>query len=82
MVEDVRLSAKKWYRIRVRVLGARIQAWLDDRQIVDFDAHGRTISVGKDRGVGAFAMQKGPHTEALIRNIRLRRLKPDAEQAP
>jgi hypothetical protein len=36
---------QRWYRVRVQVTEHRIQAWLDDRQIIDVDTEGRHIGV-------------------------------------
>jgi hypothetical protein len=36
---------KKWYPIRVRVTDAKIQAWIDDRKLVEVDREGKEFSV-------------------------------------
>ena len=35
----------RWYRVRLRVYGEKIEAWLDDRQIVEVVTTGRTIGI-------------------------------------
>ena len=35
----------KWYKVRVRVTKDKIEAWLDDDQIVDVKTAGRKISL-------------------------------------
>lgn len=35
----------RWYRIRVRVTPDKIQAWIDDEQMVDIETTGRTIGI-------------------------------------
>ncbi len=35
----------RWYRIRVRVTDPKIEAWIDDEQLVDANIEGRKISV-------------------------------------
>jgi hypothetical protein len=35
----------RWYTFRVQVTGARIQAWIDDRQIANVEIGGRKISL-------------------------------------
>jgi hypothetical protein len=35
----------RWYRIRLRVTQPRIQAWLDDKMIVDFETKDRKLSI-------------------------------------
>ena len=37
-----------WYHVRLRVTPERIQAWVDDRNIVDFNTHGRKIDLRID----------------------------------
>jgi hypothetical protein len=75
----------KWYKVRVRVLKDRLQAWLDDEQIVDADTADKRISTrvevsaSKPLGIATY-MTKGAY-----RNIRIRGLTPDeikAAQAP
>jgi len=35
----------RWYRIRVRVTKEKVEAWVDDEQIVDFEIVGRELAV-------------------------------------
>jgi hypothetical protein len=35
---------QRWSRIRVEVTNERLQAWIDDRQVVDVDPEGRKLS--------------------------------------
>ena len=64
----------RWYRIRVQVRPARIQAWIDDEQVVNLDIQGRKIStrievdLSKPLGIAAW------ETRAALRNIRIREL--------
>lgn len=68
----------QWYRIRVRVTPNRIEAWLDDKQIVNADTTGRKIGIRPEvdpsRPLGIATWR----TTAAIRSIRLRNL----ESAP
>jgi len=67
----------QWYRVRLRVMKKRIQAWLDKEQIVDADITGSKISVRIEvelsRPFGIATWQ----TTGAIKNIRIRKLKPD-----
>lgn len=36
---------RRWYRIRVEVASERLQAWIDDRQVVDVETEGRRLSL-------------------------------------
>ena len=62
----------RWYTIRVRVTGPRIQAWIDDEPVVDVDTTGKRVSVRAEvfesRPLGIAAWQ----TKAALRNVRLR----------
>ena len=65
----------RWYRIRVRVTDEKIQCWIDNDQVVDFEYKGRRISLrpgdiqqSLPLGIATFM------TKAAIRDIRLRRL--------
>lgn len=63
-----------WYKIRVRVTLDKLEAWIDDYQIVDQDIKGRRISTrnevnaSKPMGISAF------ETKAALRGIEFRSL--------
>jgi hypothetical protein len=67
----------RWYHIRVRVSGGKIQCWIDNKQYVDLETTGKRLGVRID------VMESQPlgiaswRTTAAIRNIRLTKL-PDA----
>ena len=64
----------RWYNVRIRFTPARIEAWLDDRQIVTQDLKGNKIDIriemehSKPLGVASWK------TKSALRDIRLRRL--------
>lgn len=65
----------KWYRIRVRVAPERIDAWIDDEQLVNVDIAERAISMrpgeielSKPFGIASF------RTRAALRGIKMRKL--------
>ena len=64
----------KWYHVRLRVIPDKIQAWIDDEQIVDADTKDRKISVryeveaSQPLGIASY------QTTAAIKNIRLRKI--------
>jgi hypothetical protein len=65
----------RWYRVRVRVSGDKIEAWIDDEQLVDVEIGGRKISlrggdIQKSLPLGVATYM----TSAAVRDIRLRRL--------
>jgi hypothetical protein len=61
-----------WYCIRLRVTDEKIEAWIDDKQIVNCKTKGRKLTtrvevdLSKPFGIAAF------DTRAALRNIRLR----------
>ena len=65
----------KWYRVRLRVTSKKIQAWVDDESIIDFDPTGKKLTLrsadmeaSTPLGFSAFA------TEAAVKEIRLKKL--------
>lgn len=65
---------KRWYNIRIRVTPARIEAWLDDREIVNVELKNKRIDIrievepSKPLGIASW------RTTAALRDIRLRKL--------
>jgi hypothetical protein len=69
------LSKDRWYRVRVRVTPAKIEAWLDDKKIVDQVTTGHVVGlragdISRSIPLGIATYQ----TSAAYRNIRLRQL--------
>jgi hypothetical protein len=66
-----------WYDVRIRVTKAKIEAWIDEEQVVDFEAAGHRLSIRDEcdlcRPLG-FATWC---TEGAVRNVRLRELRPE-----
>ena len=65
----------RWYRIRVRVTPAKLEAWIDDEQVVDFETAGRKLDlrfgdIKHSLPLGLAAYETG----AAYRNLRLRTL--------
>jgi hypothetical protein len=71
--ENMIFERGRWYRISVRVNGARIEAWIDGKKVIDQDIRGIRLSIRPEvslsRPFGLAAWQ----TQAALRNIRLRR---------
>ena len=63
------------YRVRLRVTDGHIRAWIDDRQVIDFETAGHKFGDWHFgiRPLGVCAWR----TKAAIRSIRLRRVEPD-----
>jgi len=72
--EKAYFDNKRWYHIRVRVSGGKIQCWIDDRQYVDLETRGKKLDVrievedSKPLGIACW------RTAAAVKNIRLTKL--------
>jgi hypothetical protein len=66
---------KQWYKVKIRVTDAKIQCWLDDKQVVDQERKEHKFSVRMEcdlcRPLGICTWC----TKGAVRNIRLRELK-------
>ena len=72
--QSIAFEDRRWYDVRIRVTPEKIQAWLDQRQIIDQTITGKKIDtrveveLSQPLGVAAW------RTRSAVRNIRLRRL--------
>jgi hypothetical protein len=72
--QSIEFASGQWYNIRIRVTPAKIEAWLDDRQIIAQDLKGNKVEtrlevdLSQPLGVASF------RTKSALREIRLRRL--------
>jgi len=64
----------KWYRIRVRVEPAKIQAWIDDERVVNVDTKDRRLSIRLEMESSTPLGIATWNTAAAIRNVRVRKL--------
>lgn len=64
----------RWYRIRLRVTSAVIQAWIDAEKVVDIAIAGRRISIRSEVELSRPLGISSWSTTAALRNIRIRRL--------
>ncbi len=76
----MKFDSKKWYRIRVQVRKDHLNAWIDDKPVVDLDLKGRTLTtrsevfLSEPLGIASFI------TRAGLRKIELRELPPETEK--
>ena len=76
---QMRFEEGRWYHVRLRVDTKRIGVWIDEEKVIDLDTAGRAFAVRREwRGLAPFGAGSRLTTMAL-RNIRLRRLGPEAE---
>jgi hypothetical protein len=72
--QSVQFESGRWYNIRIRVTPAKIEAWLDERQIINQDLKGNKIGtrfeVEPSQPLGVASWR----TKAALRDLRLRRL--------
>ncbi len=72
--QSISFQTERWYDVRIRVTPAKIEAWLDGRQIINQDITGQQIftrvEVDRSQPLGVAAWR----TKGAIRDIRLRRL--------
>jgi len=64
----------RWYSIRVRVTTGRIQAWIDDKRVVDVQPGERKVSVRAEVGASQPLGIAAWRTKAALRNIRTRKV--------
>jgi Domain of Unknown Function (DUF1080) len=69
-----KLEHNKWYKIRVRVSGGKVECWLNDKQMVDVELAGKKVSTrievdpSRPLGISCF------NVEAALKDIRLHQL--------
>ncbi len=71
----IKFESGQWYRVRVRVTEKKIEAWLDQKKIVNLETEGKKISLrfgeienSKPLGIATY------QTTAALREIKMRRL--------
>lgn len=67
----------QWYHIRLRVIPGKIQAWIDNEQMVDVETEDRRLSVRLEMESSAPLGVATWNTGSALRNIKLKHLNPD-----
>lgn len=72
---EMEFADERWYRIRVRVTDAKIEAWIDETKCVDLPRAGRTFGLRPGEIQKSLPLGVATYmTRAALRNLRLRRL--------
>ena len=72
--QSIDFEQTRWYTVRIRVTPAKIETWLDDKQIVDQALEGNSVGVrieveaSQPLGIASW------RTKSALRDLRLRRL--------
>ncbi|MEP6916572.1 MAG: DUF1080 domain-containing protein [Acidobacteriota bacterium] len=72
--QSIDFELGRWYSIRIRVTPAKVETWIDDRQIINQELKGNKIDTrievdaSKPFGVASY------RTTSALRNLKLRRL--------
>jgi len=72
--QSIEFASGRWYTVRIRVTPARIEAWLDDRQIINQPTKGNKIDTRIEMVLSQPLGVASWRTKAALRDIRLRPL--------
>ena len=72
--QSIEFQNGRWYNVRIRVTPAKIEAWLDDRQIITQDLKGNKIDIRMEMDLSKPLGVASWKTKSALRDIRLRRL--------
>jgi hypothetical protein len=72
--QAIEFQLQRWYTVRIRVTPAKIETWLDDRQIIDQELKGNTVGVRLEVEASQPLGIASWRTKAALRDIRLRKL--------
>ena len=72
--QSIEFQNGRWYSVRIRVTPAKIEAWLDDRQIITQPLKGNKIDIRLEMDVSKPLGVASWKTKSALRDIRLRRL--------
>lgn len=72
---------EKWYPVRIRVTDAKVECWIDDDKVVDLGREGHKFSIRDEVDLCRPFGISTWYTEGRVRNIRIRRLKPEEVKA-
>jgi hypothetical protein len=66
----------QWYKFRIRVTKEKVEAWIDDKQVIDLERKDKKFTIYDElkphKPVGFFSWS----TEGAVRNVEMQRLRP------
>lgn len=78
--KNMEFAKGRWYTIRIRVMKGRIQAWINNEQVVDADTTDKQISIrGECRRSRPFGIATY-RTTGEVKNIQVRKLEESEKQ--
>jgi hypothetical protein len=72
--QSMEFESGRWYSIRIRVTPEKIEAWLDERQIISQDLKGNKITTRSEVDPSQPLGIASYRTKAALRELRLRKL--------
>ena len=72
--QSIEFENGRWYGVRIRVTPEKIEAWLDDRQIISQTLKGNKIDIRLEMDLSTPLGVASWKTKSALRDIRLRRL--------
>jgi hypothetical protein len=72
--QSIEFQNGRWYSVRIRVTAAKIEVWLDDRQIIAQDLEGNKVDIRLEMDLSKPLGVASWKTKSALRHIRLRRL--------
>ena len=70
----------RWYKVRLRVTKAKVEAWIDKQKIVDFATENHKLSIWFEPETALPLGIATWRTTAAVRNIRVSRVRPSIRQ--
>jgi hypothetical protein len=72
--QSIEFENGRWYSVRIRVTPAKIEAWLDDKAIINQDLKGNKVETRLEVDLSQPLGVASWRTKGALRDIRLRRL--------